>query len=454
MFFRLLVLFFTLATLVLSVWSLVGSYKNASYLTDNYLLSFQLSNLNLSAVFSEAVAKRDVVYVPYEANAVYAAAPGSPYGQPTATRDAVWVQNVHSQPTQTPATPTENDKRDLLSDLASVTSMVGGAVTSDTAAVASLLSQYSTVANAASTADISSVLSEIAQYALGVSIPAAVATLAAELLGDFSSLIEDYVGSMNALELGLADMYSVGFWGYCKGLLDGSAYEYMSSLGKFGKQFSNKNVNWTYCLPAKVGYKFDPLTVFKHELIVKISEDAQELNEATGGITDTLMAQLLALVLGATYETLGLPGSLKKDLTLLHNLTIAAFALILAGAIIAFISFVFQALGLCFSPQNSCLSCLNFMVMFIVFLVVLLGSALSTGAYIFVRKEVNNEVETFNVRSFLSVQFYALSWSAVAAALLLVIFSFLGYCCGCFHSGKRRYATHHMEPEMRYDHKY
>lgn len=454
MFFRAVVLFFTVATLILSVWAVIGSYKNESYLTDNYLLSFQLSNLNLSTIFEDALTKRDFaldlqpVQLPFEPLPL----------QPVSVQSLVvplQTDILQSQITSAPATPTEREeqeKRDLLSAIGSLTSLVNGAV--DNSAVASLLSANSitNIASAVATADLSSALAELADIATGVSIPDSIATLAAAYAGDIDSLIEEIVDEANVTDLGLADMYSVGFWGYCRGSLSGLQDEWVEQLGLFGKQFSNKNVNWTYCSLPEVGYRFDPLTLMKHEILALLSDKFAALSSTTAGLSDALSAKLLALVADLTYDDLGLPGDLQNKLTLLQNLTVAAFALILAGAVLAFISLVFQLVGFCCSPDNMCLSCLNFMFMLFTFIVVLVGSALSTGAYIYVRRVVNDEVELYGVRSYLSVQYYAFSWSAVAASLLLVVFAFLGYCCGCFHSGQRRYRP--VEPAMRYDHKY
>lgn len=434
MFFRLITIFFTVASLILAVWSIVGSYKNESYLTDNYLFGFQTTNLNLSAIIREAILKRDLEFheLKYEVKLT-----------PTTTTQIL-------QP------------RDVLSDLALVAtagaSLLAEALGGQTLDVQSLISAVATnTAALASYAATATELDELRSLASAASIPESIVTLAASFDGDINSIVLDLVDSINSTDLGLAEYYLIGYWGYCRGNV-GEKELWISSLGKFGKQFNNQHVTFTYCSPAKVGYKFDPLELLKHEIMNLIEGKIDGGTDGTrNALTETIEAELLALVSSVTYEDLKLPGDLSLLLTLLHNLTVASFALILAGACLAFISFVFQLIGICRSPDNSCLLCLNFMLMVLVFIVTLVGSALSTGTYIFVRKEVNNNVEQYGVKGWLSVQYYAFLWSAAVAALLLIVFAFLGYCCGCFHSGKKRYRSvrnEHYEPDMRYDHTY
>lgn len=441
MFFRFLVAFFTVATIVLSTWALIGSYKNESYLTNNYLLSFQLSNLNVSALLKDAVnenLKRDYSQVPLEPSVVEIESPAS-------------------------TTPAPIDKRDiglLTSMIASMTTLQPNQLLSQASQLASLTSAYliptSDISALVQSVDPTKIASEMQQIASSLSLPPALVTLASDItnnignLGNPNSLLQEVAKNLNASDLGLSDMYSIGFWGYCKGEVKGIK-EQIPELGKFGTQFSNKDVNFTYCTPPKVGYTFDPLTVLKTEIINEIKQSSQLVStRPQGAIVNSLSAQLINLVNLISYNTIGLPGNLQSALPLLGRLTTAGFALILSGAALAFISFLFQMIGMCCSPDNSCLSCLNFFVMFLTFIVVTVGSGLTTGVFLFVRNTLNDEIKKYGIKPYLSVQFYAFSWSAVVASLCLLVFSVIGYCCGCFKSD-RSYRRH--EPEFRYDHK-
>ncbi|KAF7999908.1 hypothetical protein HF325_005757 [Metschnikowia pulcherrima] len=433
MFFRLLVMFFTIATIVLLAWSLVGSYKNESYLTNNYLISFQLSNLNLSTIFAntDILSKREL--------------------QDTDISHELQELEI-LEPTKT------LKGRDIdLSSLTAVTGytslagdIIGG---SGNSAIASVASQYgvstSALANALSTADTNSLLSEAQAFASTASIPDSVATLLSEITGDLSSVLDNIIANASPSDLGLSDMYAIGFYGYCKGELNGDV-ESIGDLGELGKQFRNNNVNYTYCSPPEFGYKLDPLALIKHEMLGQIQNYGNGLSNLTGGLTDSFISELLAVTSSLTYDNLGLPGNLKQDLGLLHKVTIAGFSLLFAGACLAFVSFVFQCVGICCSPENSFLSCCNFLLMFFVVLIVVIGAALTTGVFLYVRKIVNQNLDSFGVKTYLSQQFYAFAWCAGVSALLFIVFSIIGYCCGCFHPRKR---ARRREPEMRYDHK-
>ncbi|GEQ70139.1 hypothetical protein JCM33374_g3815 [Metschnikowia sp. JCM 33374] len=431
MFFRILVLFFTIATIVLSVWSLIGSYENKSYLTNNYLISFQLSHLNLSTIFQNtSLPKRELKAEP------------------------IPNEVLQLEPTKT-LKERDFDISSLTAKITGYSSLASGILGgSGNSAIASVASQYgvstSGLANALSTADANSLLSEAHAFASTASIPDSVATLLSQITGDLSSVLENIIESAKPSDLGLSDMYSVGFYGYCKGNLDGDV-EDISDIGSLGKQFRNNNVNYTYCSTPQFGYKLDPLTLIKHEMLEKIQDYGKGLGSLTGGLTDSLISDLLAMTSALTYDNLGLPGNLKQDLGLLHTVTIVGFALLFGGAGLAVVSLVFQLIGVFCSPENAFLSCCNFLLMFFVFLLVIIGSALTTGVYLYVRKIVNQNLDTFGVKTFLSIEFYAFAWCAGVSALLFIVLSIIGYCCGCFHHRKR--APGNYDPVMRYDHK-
>lgn len=410
MLFRLVSIFLTAAITVLSAWALIGSYKNESYLTNNYLMAVQLSNLNVSAIISEASgnAKRDIA------------------------EDVLFP------------TPTENlVKRDTSSLVSTLTTLT---------ASANLLSSL-TAASAQAT-DVSSIIQLLESIASSASILESVVTLAAELISEAEDDLSTLLSGLNALDIGLADMYSVGYWGYCRGSISGDSEKWLKNLGKFGKEFSNKAVTYDYCTSPKAGYEFDPLEILRHEMINYINNTADGASDLVGtAVSEALELQLLAIVGSLTYENLGLPGDLKKSLYILHGLTVASFGLILAGAVLAFISFVFQLMGLCRNQLNTCLSVLNFLLMLLVFITVLLGSALSTGVHMFVRKQINKNVSSYGAMAYLSVQYYAFLWSAVAASVLMMIVAIFGYCCGCFQHSRRYSQITHPEPQMLYDHK-
>lgn len=416
---------------MLLAWSLVGSYKNESYLTNNYLISFQLSHLNLSTIFQNT----DLLSK----------------GKRGLPETNIQDELEKPEPTKT-LKQRDFDPASLVTGFSAVpTGLLGG---SGNSAINSIVSQYgvptSAIAGALSSADTNSLLSEARAFASTASVPDSVASLVSEITGDLSSVLDHIIASAKPSDLGLSDMYSVGFYGYCKGDLTGGV-EDIGDLGALGKQFRNNNVNYTYCSPPEFGYKLDPLALIKHEMLEEIQNYGRGLSNLTGGLTDSFISELLAVTASLTYDNLGLPGNLKQDLGLLHKVTIAGFSLLFGGACLTFVSFVFQLIGIFCLPENSFLSCCNFILMFFVVLVVVIGAALTTGVFLYVRRIVNQNLDSYGVKTFLSIQFYAFAWCAGVAALLFIIMSIVGYCCGCFHPRKR--IPLRQSPEIRYDHK-
>lgn len=323
--FRLIIIVLSIATTILSIFALVGSYKNEAYLTKIYLLDFHLTDLDVSQLIDfNGFSKRDSI-------------------QPDKTLN----------------------KKDLASSISDILSTISGIVSSIT--------------------------------------------------------YED---------MGLAQVYSVSLWGYCKGDVKGSS--------DTEKGFDNSNINFTWCSDPKPGFYFDPLTIIKHELNNTIND---KITGATGNteISSDVKTVLEEIVSNISYDTLNLPGNLNKQLTLLNNLTKAAFALILIMAILSAVGVFIQLIGCCVDPTNCCLSCINFLFQTLIFLTGIIGAGIATGAYMYVRKQINDNTGDLGVKSFLSIAFYALLWSAVVAALLVLIFSLIGHCCGCLSSDRKKY---------------
>lgn len=256
---------------------------------------------------------------------------------------------------------------------------------------------------------------------------------------DLDSAISDVVSGVKYNDLGLADVYSVSFWGYCRGSVKG--------LEKSNHGFDNTNVNFTWCSKPKPGYFVDPLSIFKHELNRTVN------NEVSGDdvISSTIRGDLQTIVDKMTYENLNLPGSLHDNLKLLNNLTKASFGLILVSILLAFISVVIQIVGCCVDPSNCCLSVLNFVLQFATFLTGAVGAGIATGAYYYVRGQINSDTKQYGIKSFLSIAFYALVWSSVASSILVIIFSLIGHCCGSGGGRKYKAVSPPLSPDMGYE---
>ncbi|KAK6205635.1 actin cortical patch SUR7/pH-response regulator pali [Scheffersomyces amazonensis] len=352
--FRFVLIIFSLACTVLSIFALTGSYANKSYLTNTYLLNFHLTHANLSAIIdTSGISKRDLSY---------------------------------------------------------------------------------------SASDIGNVLQD--------------ATVTPGQIQQIQTTINNIVSTFTYSELGLADVYQIGYWGYCKGyVLKEETYSGSGAVGNVLKSFDNSQVNYTWCSSPTPAFAFDPLEIFKTEIGNKINNTIQGANPFGFVVLNQEASSSLQVLLdNINWDTLNLPGDLKKDLSLLQNLTKASFGIILAVAVLSFVSVLLQFLGCCFSPDNCCLSFLNFIYEFIIFILAIISAAFATGVYYYVRREVNNNTVQYGIKSFLSINFYAFLWAAVVAALLVVIFNLLGHCCGLFGTGRRRYRA--VPPPAAYEHEF
>lgn len=156
-------------------------------------------------------------------------------------------------------------------------------------------------------------------------------------------------------------------------------------------------------------------------------------------LTTEEKSQLKVLANHLNYENLNLPNSLQKDIDNLQRITFALMVMIFIVAVFGFVTIVTQLLGMCMSPHACWTSFLNCLFQIFIFLFALVTAGLVTGAYIYVRRQVNKATDQFGIRAFLSINFYAFIWSTVASSLLVVIFGILGNCCGFFGTRRRMY---------------
>lgn len=404
--YRFILVFFSIACLILTAFAITGSYENRSYLTPTYLINFHLNKLDLRQIISTSIGDNGN-------NKIKRADDDEATATPTATTTGSIASNAQQW-----INAASSIAGNLPSDFASVASALGTNLPS------SLPSGMPT-----------SVPSELASV-----LPSSLPTGDIDLT--ISAAIADLLNNVTPEELGIADVYSVSYWGYCRGdLKSNKSSIFDGSLGRLvNEDFDNSDVDYTWCSPPKAGYFFNPATVIREELNRTI--EGQQID------TQSLLINLLSsqyvddlkvLVNNIADEYLNLPGDLQNDLTTLNNITKASFAMMIIAAVLSFISIVFQVMAMCLSPDNCCLSFLNFSLQVVTFLASILAAGLATGAYVFVRRKVNDDVGEYGIKSFLSINFYAFAWSAAVSAFLVVVFSAIGHCCGCFSGERRRY---------------
>lgn len=343
-------LIFALAVALLSIWAIIGSYKNASYLNQIYLLDVQVTGLNLSAIFDvNNLSKRDGI---------------SLNGLEMYNNDIVKRNDIVER-------------------------------------------------------------------------------------SDVAQIIQQIVSKFNYSDLGIADAYTISYWGYCRGQVT-SQEEYDKDLDKYMKPFNNKKLNITWCSDPVVGYKPDPINIMRTEINNTINS---YLSSVIPSQYSTLVTDLETLLENLTSnDDLKLPGNLNNLLNLVHSLTVASFAFLLVSAILAVLSVFFQLIS-CFANFDSCLlSCISFFYYTLIFITSLLGAALYTGAYLETRKQFNNNVSQYGMKSYLSISFTAFIWAAFVAALLMLIISIIGHCLsGLFGRRRSEPMAQLVDDEMKYE---
>ncbi|KAI5968946.1 hypothetical protein KGF57_000061 [Candida theae] len=406
--YRFILVFFSTACLVLTAFAITGSYENKSYLTPTYLINFHLNKLDLRQIIDTNI------------------------GQNGNSNN----NKLKKRADETSATPTATTSGSLPSN-------AQGWINIASSVVGNLPSDVASAASALGTNLPSSVPSDL----IPSSIPSG------DVDQTISAAIADLLSNVSPQDLGIADVYSVSYWGYCRGeLKNNGSSVFDGDLGRFvNENFDNSDVEYTWCSPPKAGYFFNPTTVIREELNRTIEgEQIDSQSSLINQLSSQYVNDLKVLVNNIADEYLNLPGNLQNDLTMLNNITKASFAMMIIAAALSFLCIVFQILAMCISPNNCCLSFLDFALQVVTFLASILAAGLATGAYMFVRRKVNDEMDQYGIKSFLSINFYAFAWSATVASLLVVIFSAVGHCCGCFSGERRRYrqvAAYEHKPE-------
>ncbi|KAG2734174.1 hypothetical protein G9P44_002180 [Scheffersomyces stipitis] len=269
-----------------------------------------------------------------------------------------------------------------------------------------------------------------------------------DISGAESSIIQTIdaaIPDISYRELGLPDVYSFSYWGYCRGYIIGDI------TASNNHPFDNNKVNYTWCSPAQVGFQLKPIDLFKTELNNTLNNRVNGLPAGIQTAASTYSNQLQLLLNSIGDDNLQLPGNLNENIDRLNTVTVVSFGFLLTACVLSAISVIIQLLAFFFSPNSCCLTFLNFLFQVLVLIVVLVASATATGVFFFVRGQINDHTNEFGMKSFLSINFYAFAWSAAAAALLVVLFGLLGHCCGLFGTGRRRYRA--VQPPVAYDHK-
>lgn len=440
--FRVILIILSLIVAILQLFAITGSYKNQNYLTDTYLINFHLDNLNLGAVIDYSkLTKRELQEISTPVNYFDKTKKRSPSApSKREAQESGWYYLPGSQTTQSAGD----------SQSASVSSAASAATSHQAAtSVSKWWNQASGTAAVSGESDLPATATNVGQS--GETTLASQATDGSSTSGGYyttvAQAVRDLLGDVSPQQLGMAQVYSIGYWGYCRG--------YVVQSGDNNKVFDNDHVVYTWCSKAKVNFFFNPLTVFLDEMkktVKGVGIDAQ--STYISELSYTQRSELQVLIDSLQQDDLNLPGNLDKNLNTLHNLTSASFGLLFSVAILSLISVIIQLFAFCFSPEKCCLSFLNFLFQSIICLLAIVGAGIATGTYQYVRSQVNDNTDIYGVKSFLSVNFNAFIWSAAVASMLVVFFNLLGHCCGLFGHRKHYRTIRHEEEHHDDDHEH
>ncbi|KAG7196265.1 uncharacterized protein KQ657_000280 [Scheffersomyces spartinae] len=467
--FRIVIFLLSLVVAILSAFALAGSYEKASYLTPAYLIDFHVKNINLSLLFAidtpdskkgtnKLESKREnfiveeeekkptklynlvdlngrdtatttygnsylssFISVKAEANGDVSSITYAVYGTNVQTYSL--VTSVYTVRVNNPAINAGNDPFTTYSVATSVfTTSTMYAVATSTYTVGYIASGTNTVSTSTGATNTVS----------GTS-----ATSVSPTAGAVKQAMRQILSqpAVNYAALGFADVYSISFWGYCRGIITGDVSK---------TAFENNKVQWIWCSKSQAGYSFSPIKVIKHEMLNSLNGqvDGEVAHSDTVFLSQqdqTTKDSAIEVINGLTYDNINLPGNLESNIKRLNGLNKAAFGLLLLTCLCGCISALVQLLGMFLSPESFLLSLLNYAFQCLIFVFALVSAAMVTAVYVFVRSQVNDNTSVWGVKSFLSINFYAYVWAVVAASLLIVVFSFLGHCLGLFGTGRKRY---------------
>lgn len=456
---RAFLIFLGIALTVLLAWAITGSWKNERYLTDTYLLSLDLTNLNLQKIFDQVVDKRDL-------EAVYAPKLLPLYHTPDLAGLVPSTTHRHDAATIT-ASPALNKRIDLAGILSTATLALGQLL--DISIPSDLPSTVPTAVPLGVTIP-TAIPSEYASY-----IPSGIPTdLVPLLLADalsilanpsasidtiLSNIVSSIVSKLSPQQLGLAQIYTISFWGYCRGSrTNGTTYDANSDFANTFRLFEGRKLNMTWCSPPKAAYALDPAALIKNE-IGNLLNGYQPDGRLPAQVNDIIKAQLQIVQNSINNTDIHLPQDLQNYIGLLNRVTKAAFALMLAGCCLSTIAVILQLLGFCINPRGGCcLSFFHFLYQLLMVVTTVVGCGLATGVYIFVRSVLNKEVDSYGIKTSLLINFYAFAWLGAVAAIIFFLVEIIGLICMCCtrnkpnRNSKNTYYPYLLAPNARYYH--
>ncbi|SCU97442.1 LAFA_0G11452g1_1 [Lachancea sp. 'fantastica'] len=136
-------------------------------------------------------------------------------------------------------------------------------------------------------------------------------------------------------------------------------------------------------------------------------------------IRDNISSNQVSQLISSLSQIL-LPEKLQQNMTYYNNLVKCSFITLLIGIAASGLNFVANLLRWILHFAFVTWVCRFLSV--IAFLSLIISAGTSTGTYVYIRKALQSNYDTYGVKMSLGLNFYALIWASVAAALLNLIF--------------------------------
>lgn len=199
--------------------------------------------------------------------------------------------------------------------------------------------------------------------------------------------------SATATELGFADAYIFGMYGYCRGT--------QGTTETVDNVWEDINFTSSSCTKSSITYEFDPVSFI-----------VNEVNEYN------------TLGINITSSEITLPGSLGNYIKTAEHISqviyicsIIAICLTVVAILCELLCWFFGSMVIVLFFQTTA------------FIAAIISSGCATGAFKYIETEFNKYGDTFGIHAKLSRNYLVLTWVGTGISLLTVFLVMIGRCC-------------------------
>lgn len=194
-------------------------------------------------------------------------------------------------------------------------------------------------------------------------------------------------------ELGFAEAYMFGMYGYCRGT--------QGETEVVDKLWEKVHFTSSNCTKSSISYEFDPISF--------VIEQINDYN-----------------TLGLTIDKsdVVLPGHLDDYVKTAQHLSQVIYICSIIAICLGTVAIVFELVCWCF---GSMVLVLFFQILS--FVAAIISSGCATGAFKYIETEFNKNASTFGIHAQLSKNYLVLTWVGTGLSLVTVFFIMFSRCC-------------------------